>query len=1152
MKSMTKTMAITAVLCSLLVVEKAQSQLADTPWPMFHRDLQHTGRSPYAGPDTVTTAWVFESNSTGEIKSVPAIGSDGTIYLLTARKFLAINPNGTVKWEYESFIFGDGASPAIGKGGNIFIPITNKGLVAFRPDGTIIWQRSLGNSSTLTSSPAINSDGVIYVGSRSDTLYAINPDGTVRWRYGTGDDIDSSPAIGLDGTIHFASKDGYLYAVRPDGILKWKYSIGTGIGYRNDSSPTIGPDGTIYYGYYHGPFLEERKFLAITPEGSLKWETGTGNLSFSSPAIGSDSTIFLQANGFLRVISPAGENKKGLSLLTASVIRSVVLDANDIIYVPGRTKLYAVDKLANILWTHDLPYNWDNSVILGKNGWLYASSSSTTAGKLLALAPVAKGQIPDLTVSSFSIYPQYGSTPGGPIRIGAYVKDIAGTATARCEVAFYYNSKTNLIGTTSVFVPIGDSAFAEVSWQTQGFSTGDYQIIAEISHADPQESDTTNNTTQTTYRLLPLIQPRIDSAQPGETVWVEPGLYYENIHLRNDITVKSLKGPQVTVIDGRNAAVTVDAAGRNRGAVLEGFTIQNGKGSIITGGGINLDLSSATIRHNIITGNDPYGIWHRGFQEAWIEGNLIINNKESGFNGNNSQAIFLNNTVVNNPTGLTSIGFYVPTPTITNCIFWGNQNDLGGTARAVYSDIQDGDAGFGNIALDPQFVDPLAGNYQLQLSSPCLDGGDPTLFDADGSRSDMGAYPVFQGGGRFGAPVNLRAESADGKIKLQWDSPPPILDVNIDNLVFDTYDLGWAFSLRNTGLGRLNWTATSDQNWLSLLPQNGATMLGTGQLIALASRKNLEVGEYTGNIIITSNGGEKTIPVTLKVANTPEPGRWSGSGLSFTVSENMRQISGLSFRKSSGNSSFEFTYNGSIAIASDQTFTVVSGDITITGKFDTRKTASGTYQIPFPPSPSGTWSASLSGNATEKAAASQALSGELTSELQLIAGYNIYRATASGAYDTVYATVAGNKLDYVDAEVRTNTPYYYIVDAFSQTGELSEKTNEVGPIEVVTVGVQEEMNLPTVFALSQNYPNPFNPETKIRFEIPRRGKVRIQIYNTLGQEVRTLVDNVLEAGYHEIQWHGDNDAGRSVGSGIYIYRMKAEGFTAQKAMVFLK
>lgn len=1151
MKSMTKTMAITAVLCSLLVVEKAQSQLADTPWPMFHRDLQHTGRSPYAGPDTVTTAWVFESNSTGEIKSVPAIGSDGTIYLLTARKFLAINPNGTVKWEYESFIFGDGASPAIGKGGNIFIPMTNKGLVAFRPDGTIIWQRLLGNSSTLTSSPVINSDGTIYVGSRSDTLYAINPDGSIRWRYGTGDDIDSSPAIGLDGTIYFASKDGYLYAIHSNGTLKWNYFIGgTGV-FGNQSSPTIGHDGTVYCGGQGG------KFYAITSEGNLLWEKTSAGLDYSSPVLGSDSTIFVfnapAVNvGRLRAYSSNGVEKWSFELPKARRTRSPLLDAKEVLFLAGGDKVYVIDKLGNRLWTYDLPYNWDNSVILGKNGWLYASSSSTTAGKLLALAPIAKDQIPDLTVSSFSIYPQYGSTPGGPIRIGAYIKDIAGTATAGCEVAFYYNSKTNLVGTTSVFVPIGDSAFAEVNWQTQGFSTGDYEIIAEISRANPQESDTTNNTAQTTYRLLPLIQPRIDSAQPGETVWVEPGLYYENIRLRNDITVKSLQGPGVTVIDGRNAAVTVDAAGRNRGAVLEGFTIQNGKGSIITGGGINLDLSSAKIRHNIITGNDPYGIWHRGFQEAWIEGNLIINNKESGFNGNNSQAIFLNNTVVTNPTGLTSIGFYVPTPTITNCIFWGNQNDLGGTARAVYSDIQDGDAGSGNIALDPQFVDPLAGNYQLQLSSPCLDGGDPTLFDADGSRSDMGAYPVFQGGGRFGAPVNLRAESADGKIKLQWDSPPPILDVNIDNLVFDTYDLGWAFSLRNTGLGRLNWTATSDQNWLSLLPQNGATMLGTGQLIALASRKNLEVGEYTGNIIITSNGGEKTIPVTLKVANTPEPGRWSGSGLSFTVSENMRQISGLSFRKSSGNSSFEFTYNGSIAIASDQTFTVVSGDITITGKFDTRKTASGTYQIPFPPSPSGTWSASLSGNATEKAAASQALSGELASEIQLIAGYNIYRATASGAYDTVYATVAGNELAYEDTEVRANTPYYYIVDAFSQTGELSEKTNEVGPIEVVTVGVQEKMNLPTVFALSQNYPNPFNPETKIRFEIPRSGKIRIRIYNTLGQEVRTLVDNVLEAGHHEIQWHGDNDAGRSVGSGIYIYRMEAEGFTAQKAMVFLK
>lgn len=1151
MNSMTKTMAIAAVLCSLLAVETAQSQLADSPWPMFHRDAQHTGRSLYAGPDTVTTAWVFE---TGVIKSVPAIGSDGTIYLMSD-KFTALNPNGTVQWEYDNHInVIEGASPAVNNDGTVIIPIRAAGhnlLFAFRPDRTIKWQRSLGSNGNSHSSPAITSDGTIYVGSSrgfgsSDSLYAIDPDGSIRWRFGTGGEINSSPAVGLDGTIYFAAKDGYLYAAHPDGTLKWKSSFGD-----TPSSPTIGPDGTIYCGTSNN--LSGGALHAFTPQGDLAWKNSTGAFGFglSSPTIGSDSTIYTFASGiinwgYLRAYTPDGKEKWNLYLPSARHKRSPVLDTNDIIYLAGGDSLYVIDKLGNIKWTVDLPADYDNSVILGNDGWIYVCSSSAGAGTLIALAPVAKGQVPDLSVSRFSIYPKYGSTPGGPIRIGAYIKDTAGLATAHCTVAFYYNSKANLIGSSSVFVPIGDSAFAEVDWPTQNFPVGDYQIIAEISSADPPESDTTNNTAQTTYPLLPLLQPRIDSAQPGETIWVEPGLYYENIRLKNELTLKSTKGPEVTMIDGRNAATVVDAANLDSTAVLDGFTMQHGKGR-----GVDLDQSSAVIRNNIITENDD-GIWHRGFGTTLIERNLIIKNRGNGFNGNNSQAIFLNNTVVNNSAGLFSVGFFVPTPTITNCIFWNNQDDLGGSARAVYSDIQDGDAGFGNISLDPQFVDPLDGNYELQLTSPCLDAGDPTLSDADGSRSDMGAYPVFQGGGRFGAPVNLRAETVDGKIKLQWDSPPPVLDVNIDNLVFDTYDLGWAFSLRNTGLGRLIWTATSDQNWLSLLPENGATMLGTGQLIALASRKNLEVGEYTGNIIITSNGGEKTIPVILKVGNTPEPGKWSGSGISFTVSDNMREISGFSFRKTSGNSSFEFSTNARIPIANDQTFSVISGDITITGKFDTRQTATGTYQIPFPPSPSGNWSASWSDNSTGKVAAPVLLTGALDSDIQIIDGYNIFRANASGVYDSVYASVPGYEFEFEDAAVVADTNYYYTVNAFSQSGEQSEKTNEVGPISFTTTDVESATNVPTVFALSQNYPNPFNPETTIKYQLPRAAEVRLEIFNLLGQRVATLVERKQPAGYYTMQWNGKDNFGRNVASGVYLYRLQAGEFLQVRKLTLLR
>jgi hypothetical protein len=94
------------------------------------------------------------------------------------------------------------------------------------------------------------------------------------------------------------------------------------------------------------------------------------------------------------------------------------------------------------------------------------------------------------------------------------------------------------------------------------------------------------------------------------------------------------------------------------------------------------------------------------------------------------------------------------------------------------------------------------------------------------------------------------------------------------------------------------------------------------------------------------------------------------------------------------------------------------------------------------------------------------------------------------------------------------------------------------------------------FILHPNYPNPFNPSTTIRYELPVNGKVSLKIYNTLGQEVRTLVNSYQSSGKHEAMWNGKDVKGNAVSSGIYIYRMEAVSdkgkFVQTKKMVYLK
>ncbi len=102
------------------------------------------------------------------------------------------------------------------------------------------------------------------------------------------------------------------------------------------------------------------------------------------------------------------------------------------------------------------------------------------------------------------------------------------------------------------------------------------------------------------------------------------------------------------------------------------------------------------------------------------------------------------------------------------------------------------------------------------------------------------------------------------------------------------------------------------------------------------------------------------------------------------------------------------------------------------------------------------------------------------------------------------------------------------------------------------VGIGDEAEVPDVFALHQNYPNPFNPVTTIAYDIPKATDVRIDIYNLLGQRVRTLVHKHHEPAYYRVNWNGTTDAGTAVASGMYIYRIEAGEFSAVRKLVMMK
>ncbi len=102
------------------------------------------------------------------------------------------------------------------------------------------------------------------------------------------------------------------------------------------------------------------------------------------------------------------------------------------------------------------------------------------------------------------------------------------------------------------------------------------------------------------------------------------------------------------------------------------------------------------------------------------------------------------------------------------------------------------------------------------------------------------------------------------------------------------------------------------------------------------------------------------------------------------------------------------------------------------------------------------------------------------------------------------------------------------------------------------IDIQPLAGIPSGFALHQNYPNPFNPETHINFDVASTGRVKIEVFNALGQRMQVLVDNVYTPGSYKVTWNGRDDEGHQLSSGVYIYQMTSDNYQQVKRMLLMK
>ena len=135
-----------------------------------------------------------------------------------------------------------------------------------------------------------------------------------------------------------------------------------------------------------------------------------------------------------------------------------------------------------------------------------------------------------------------------------------------------------------------------------------------------------------------------------------------------------------------------------------------------------------------------------------------------------------------------------------------------------------------------------------------------------------------------------------------------------------------------------------------------------------------------------------------------------------------------------------------------------------------------------------------------------------------------------------------------DVILGAETTIAVIPQFFGVQGGKLQVVSGAPPVSVET----EDPIIPDEFIVHQNFPNPFNPETEIRFALTKDSHVVINIYNTLGQQIDTLIEALYATGFHSVRWDGKDRNGSPVSSGVYLYQIQAGEFSQVRKMSLIR
>jgi subtilisin family serine protease len=144
-----------------------------------------------------------------------------------------------------------------------------------------------------------------------------------------------------------------------------------------------------------------------------------------------------------------------------------------------------------------------------------------------------------------------------------------------------------------------------------------------------------------------------------------------------------------------------------------------------------------------------------------------------------------------------------------------------------------------------------------------------------------------------------------------------------------------------------------------------------------------------------------------------------------------------------------------------------------------------------------------------------------------------------------------DRMDFVEGNGNSNAPNYYtyLDDNINDSGIFRYRLKQIDTDGgyVYSNEISVTVDIPMIFMLSQNYPNPFNPSTIITFSLPKESRVRITVYNLLGEQVDELVNDKFDAGKHTIPFDANG-----ITSGVYLYKMEVNNFVSTRKMLLMR